>query len=300
MKILYVADFKYHYSTETYIESAFLNQGHEVSRAMPSKPLDLALRALAKKPDLILVGKREVAWMGSFLRECKAVDVTTATWMFDLFFGYRSSRPIQMRLSDLLFSTDGGHDKEFADLRSGMAPHITLRQGVDRGEREYHVRRQLQDCAFFGTPHYTWRATYLRRLRQAYGKRFVLHDRYRGIALNMRLAECKVVIGDSYPSPNYWSNRVYETIGRGGFLLHPPTDGLDVEFTAGEHYIECPREWNEAKDCIDYWLDSSRDKRREEIRRAGFDHCGRYTYDHRVQELLDHVESYEAAKGHVR
>ena len=109
------------------------------------------------------------------------------------------------------------------------------------------------------------------------------------------LGKVKVFVGDSYPSPNYWSNRIYEITGRGGFLLHPETIGLDEEFIAGKHYIAYKRPGNRAgwqvlQGLIDYWV--THDKEREQIRQQGFAHCGKhYTYTHRVKTLLEHIQT---------
>ncbi len=50
----------------------------------------------------------------------------------------------------------------------------------------------------------------------------------RGHDLNNCYASCKVVVGDCFGAgtPNYWSDRVPETCGRYGLLIHPAVDGL--------------------------------------------------------------------------
>jgi len=60
----------------------------------------------------------------------------------------------------------------------------------------------------------------------------------RGDDLNDLYASATVVVGDSlcpgFTKDHYWSDRVYETLGRGGFLIHPYIKGLGEEFTDGE------------------------------------------------------------------
>lgn len=48
--------------------------------------------------------------------------------------------------------------------------------------------------------------------------------------------DCRCVRGQRRQR-NYWSDRPYETIGRGGFLIHPRVPGLEEHFTDGEHLV---------------------------------------------------------------
>lgn len=47
-----------------------------------------------------------------------------------------------------------------------------------------------------------------------------------GHRLNDVYASARVVLGDSAPAPRYWSDRVPCTLGRGGLLAHPRTEGM--------------------------------------------------------------------------
>lgn len=87
---------------------------------------------------------------------------------------------------------------------------------------------------------------------------------------------------------HYWSNRIYEILGRGGFLLHPRTVGLDAEFRDGEHYAgyDCG-DWTWLRERIDYWLTHADE--REHIRRTGFERMATLTYRDRCAELLQKI-----------
>jgi hypothetical protein len=50
-----------------------------------------------------------------------------------------------------------------------------------------------------------------------------------------------VVLGDSAPSPKYWSDRVPCTLGRGGLLAHPDTEGFEEMGFTDEVMIRYPR-----------------------------------------------------------
>ena len=90
--------------------------------------------------------------------------------------------------------------------------------------------------------------------------------------------------------PHYWSNRVYETIGRGGFYISADW-GLEEEFTPRLHYI--PYEYGNLEDLkqkIDYYLLNGQE--RENIRQAGFEWCKlQYTYKRRCEKLLETVKA---------
>jgi spore maturation protein CgeB len=127
-----------------------------------------------------------------------------------------------------------------------------------------------------------------------YPKDFVHHgwggeDEIRGEVLNNYLASAKIIVGDSVPTPYYWSNRIYEILGRGGFLIHPKVEGLDKEFKPYKHYVPYERgNWSQLKEIIDYYL--VHDEERKKIQMAGFRYCKKhYTYTKRVAELLKQI-----------
>lgn len=99
----------------------------------------------------------------------------------------------------------------------------------------------------------------------------------------------KIVIGDNqYGKRGYVSNRLFETLASGGFLLHQTVDGLE-ELTGlrdGVHYIA----WADVTDLqkkIDYWLKPTRAKKRAAIAQAGQDFVrAHHSFDARVKELL--------------
>jgi len=113
--------------------------------------------------------------------------------------------------------------------------------------------------------------------------------------LNQLYANAKVVIGDSlnvgFHHPNYWSDRVYETIGRGGFMIHPRISGLEKDFKENEEVVFYDYgNFAQLKEKIDYYLKN--DAEREQIRKAGFERAKRdHTYLNRMQEMLDIVFS---------
>ncbi len=115
----------------------------------------------------------------------------------------------------------------------------------------------------------------------------------RGGALTEMYHNAKVVVGDSlvlnFDYPYYWSDRVYETLGRGGFLIMPYIKGLDEEFEDGKHLVFYEfNDFAQLKSTIDFYM--ANDEAREYIRRQGQKHVmDNYTYRHRWEYILKEV-----------
>lgn len=129
----------------------------------------------------------------------------------------------------------------------------------------------------YGHPEWNYRNELIQWLYDTYGERFTKYGHpertIRNAELNELYANSGVVVGDSvclggFTHTHYWSDRVYETIGRGGFLIHPYIKGLDEEFVDGETIVFYEYgNWQMLKDKIDYYLEH--DEEREKIRHAG-------------------------------
>ena len=289
MRVFYVAQFSRGY--EHCVVSALKEHNVEVFEFLQDCPQELLLEKLRKnKPDFVLFSKPQPIQAQELLAYCQNQRILTVTWVWDLYWGYRPQRPHHF-YADILLSTDGGHQKEF---NAHGYNHSVLRQGIHKPEHVFCDRKPIHDVAFVGGSghkYYTGRKRLVGWLRTTYRNRFKHYTNTRGLALNRELARVKVVVGDSYPSPRYWSNRVYEITGRGGFLLYPKTEGFDDEFTNGEHYIKYNRnDFKQLKQIIDRWIDD--DDQRNVICQQGFDYCGaNYTYTHRVAKLLEIVKA---------
>ena len=160
------------------------------------------------------------------------------------------------------------------------------------------------DVAFVGSygyhGSYPMRPTLIDWLRRQYGSRFTHAGggssigTVRGDDLNRLYANTKVVVGDSYICDpdypgKYWSDRVPETLGRGGMLLAPRVYGLAEQFTDREHLVMY--EWGnfgQLRALIDYYV--SHNAEREQIRKAGHEHVkNTATYKHRWESILETV-----------
>jgi spore maturation protein CgeB len=112
----------------------------------------------------------------------------------------------------------------------------------------------------------------------------------RGLKLNKLYWSTKIVVGDTlcidFKYPDYWSDRVYETLGRGGFLIHPYVSGMEREFEDKKHLVFYEYgNFKQLKELIDYYLEH--DEEREAIRKAGHELVKeKYTYKNRWEYIL--------------
>lgn len=295
MRIFFIGKFVKLYDEE-YIARSFEMLGHEVLRCEQSKsPNDIGSAIEKFKPDLILYTKWErPAILDNLFKKLKREGVTTACWLFDLYWGYPREYQIQVKnffKSDYVFTTDGGHGFEW-----GMAGvnHRTVRQGIYKDECYIlPPEKQVNNIVFVGSesPVYQERTATMNFLEETFTKfKWVGRhntDDVRGTELNELFAESKIVVGDSYPSPKYWSNRVVETLGRGGFLIHQDIEGIKKEYP---HLVTYNGSHADLKNKIKYYLEH--DKEREEIRQTNFRWVrDRYTMDKKCQELINHVQN---------
>lgn len=148
-------------------------------------------------------------------------------------------------------------------------------------------------------PEWPWRLEMLSELRRVYGPAFQVFgpqegELLEGLRLNALYQQPgRIVIGDSLALPghsNYWSNRYYETLGRGGFLIAPHVPGIDAHFRDVEHlrYYEVG-DLPYLIDLIDHYR-SAVDAVRS-TRHRGQAHVREFhTYRHRVASMLETLE----------
>lgn len=157
----------------------------------------------------------------------------------------------------------------------------------------------------YGHPEWPYRDGLIAWLRKTYQERFYKFGHpertVRNHTLNRIYADAKVVVGDSvclgFDHEYYWSDRVYETLGRGGFLIHPYIKGMEEEFIDGVHlaFYEFGN-FGQLKAKIDYYLEHTVE--RERIRLAGHEFVkNNATYDDRLKRMLSIVFTQGMSAG---
>ncbi|MCL5667332.1 MAG: glycosyltransferase [Patescibacteria group bacterium] len=252
-----------------------------------------------EKPDLVMWAKLKIdpRIRYFFLQHLEQLNFTTACYLPDLYWGltrqWKAQRKEPPFRCTYAFTPDGGHDQDWKE--SGIR-HFTIRQGIAKDfcylakpEKKYSF-----DVVFVGSMNgeYPYRQRLIEWLRKEYPGKFKWigkgeEQEIRGHELNKLYASCKVVIGESVYSPFYWSNRIYETIGRGGFIIHPTVPGLDSEYEPYKHFVPYfHNDFDGLKEKINYFL--THETKRKKIALAGFEHTKtHHTLDYRIKQLLD-------------
>lgn len=187
----------------------------------------------------------EMAVVEPVLKELEAQGVPTISYHLDRWFGLDRAHQVDDQpffRTSLVVSPD--NNPQWAE--HGVN-HFWLPPGVYGPECEPvppNPRRWPYDVVFVGShpyPHPEWqkyRSDLLAAFSKAFRGRFGILPRrgvpIRGRDLQELYATVPVVIGDSClagESYQYWSDRVPETLGRGGLLIHPEVPGMDAWYS---------------------------------------------------------------------
>jgi FkbM family methyltransferase len=316
----YIGNFGPAHSTENHVATDAEGIGYEVRRIQENTReawdldpagLDLLLwtRTGWDWPNVVAGWTVEDAWAAqtAMLDRCRGAGVPTVGLHLDRWFGLDRQHQVDDEpffMVDHLFTADGGHEEEWADRRIDhrwMPPAISAVEAQREGRQ---MRSYRADIAFVGNwsryhAEYPDRRDLVASLRRRYRNRFRIWPRGRQAIRGQALADlyrtAKVIVGDSClvpatngePIERYWSDRIPETLGRGGFLLHPRVAGIEDLFVDGEHL----RLYDDREDLyrlIDYYLDHE-DERRA-IAAAGRDHVrAHHTYEHRIETIVTSI-----------
>ena len=223
------------------------------------------------------------------------------TYHLDLWFGLQRQKdleimPVYKKIGHF-FTVDSQMAKWFNE-QTNVKGHY-LPAGVYKEECLYEETTPKRNVIFVGSKRYhsewQYRTKLVGWLERKYGDRFEHYGNggiknVRGIDLNKLYWSTKVVVGDTlclnFNYPGYWSDRIYETLGRGGFLIHPYIPGIEKEFVDKKHVVFYEYgNFQQLKELIDYYLIN--DEEREAIRKAGHELVkNNYTYSNRWQTIL--------------
>ena len=296
MRIAIIGKFQRLYDEE-YIARSFEMLGHDVLR-VPDNCSFIAIfnRFDEFQPHICIFTKYEpTERFAMFQQQLRLRKIKSICWIFDLYWEY----PREYRITtapffkaDIVVTTDGGHDDKW---RSVGIKHYCVRQGIYREECKMldpGGLKQRNGVIFIGS-HNGWneeRIQTIQKISDYFGDRFKWYGKkntheVRGMALNALYAQPKtVVIGDSVWSPHYWSNRVVETLGRGGFLIHVEVPGLKEEYPDLVTYTR--GDVAELIEKIKHYL--NKDEEREAIRQKNYELVkNNYTMDKKCEELLN-------------
>lgn len=288
-------------STEHQVAATLEAMGHRVYRLQENAVGWDVVGDVARRADLFLwtqTWNLDPAGGDRVLADLARRGVPTVSFHLDLYLGLARAHQVDdlpFWRTAWVFTADGGHDDEWKRKRINhrwMAPAIfedEIRAGTPGAERAWPI-------IFVGSypyphpEHYAARRDIVLALQARYPGHFrVFRGGYRGQKLADLIAGASIVVGDSCLAgkvPRYWSDRIPETLGRAGFLIHPYVPGIEGSYTDGEHLRTYEAgDMRQMCTLIDWYLGHADDRRR--IAAAGQAHvAATATYRHRMDELL--------------
>lgn len=286
MKITYLGNFENPFSdsTEKHIASALEQMGHEVVR-INENGFSVS-DVVAKQGDLFLFHKGGTSTGSDLPKLIELLNKITCKkvcWYFDKVY---QDRILWMEtvipFCDHVFLTDETY------IRRNKYRNVSvLRQGV--GDIHAHLgtfkERYQNDIVFLGSV-YGERDKFTSGLEKVYGKRFKIINGIFGEKLNDLCASTKIFVAPHYPQDNfYWSSRVYQILGAGGFLIHPRFEGLKEEYVMGKELVMY-MDGLDLREKIDYFLEHEWE--RKDIQLAGHSKTvEKYKYSDRVKTMME-------------
>lgn len=269
MKVLYIGSFGKLWDEEGTAKGLEANGCTVVRMGEPGFDLNEYMSVLRKeRPDFVMFAKLKVRGdiRKNVLAIAKDVNAKTVCLVPDLYFGL--SREYKLWVdpifkADLVLTPDGGQ----RDWKTII--HRVYRQAIPDEYcyiGEPNPDKYDYDVAFVGcrNPEYPYRDELIRNLRTWYGPKFkwfgrMDSDEVRGHELNRLYSTAKVIVGDSVYAPKYWSNRIYETLGRCAALVHPLTEGIEEAYEPYVHFTPYTYgDWDGLHNAIDALLDAPR------------------------------------------
>lgn len=309
MRITFYGNHSQSYCSESHHAASLESLGHTVVRLQEPKVTAEQLVAEAEQSDLFCWTKThgwDTPGMKGALRGIKAAGVPIVAYHLDLYLPLperwkQYQEDPYMRSIDHFFTVDRLMS-DWLNQNTSVRGHY-LPAAVFGPECYLATPGERFDVAFVGSkgyhPEWPYRPQLIDWLHDTYGDRFRHYGgggrpAVRGAELNQVYADARIVVGDSlcpnFDYPDYWSDRVYETLGRGGFLIHPYIKGMERTFIPGRHLeFYDYGDFDQLKTYIDDYLDADAYER-ELIRVNGHEHVkANHTYAHRWAEILEKV-----------
>lgn len=312
MKIAFVGNFSVDFTSETHWAKSLESLGHTVVRMQENRtPTEVILTQSLGCDVFVWVHTHSYRVQGNLkmidlLKQLKKAGIPTVAYHLDLYMGINRWKEydkdpylhglehfftVDKFMADWLnenTSTKGHYlpagvfDKECVLLPPQMVRYDVVFTGSRNYHSEYPFRPQLIDF-----------------LKKTYGLRFIhigndgdIGPR-RGLDLNQIYRNAKIVVGDTlqigFDYPYYYSDRLYEVPGRGGFSIFPDIKGVEENYEPNKEIVLYKHgDLQDLKEKIDYYL--SHHDERESIRVAGFERTKRdHTYVNRWKTILETI-----------
>lgn len=325
-RITFVGNFDVDYSTESHHAKTFEKLGIKVIRLQENRvDFQTILNEALESNLLYWTHTHNFRVQGDIgiLKSLKEQNIPIVGYHLDLWLGIQRERDLDndsyWSYLDYFFCTDKLM-VEYLNNQPNKPKAFYLPAGVFEDETylaEPNREKYPHDIIFVGSrgyhPEWPYREKLISWLHETYGDRFAQYGggglgTIRGHELNALYASAKVVVGDTlckgFDYPYYFSDRIFETTGRGGFLIFPYIKGIEDHFETTT-YNESIEIWSsfpielvtykfnnfgDLKEYIDYFLEHNSE--REAIRKAGHERTKRdHTYTQRLSKMLETIQA---------
>jgi hypothetical protein len=320
--VAYLGNHAYPHTTESEYRHAFESRGHEVTPIQEGDPAELArlcddLHYGRGLPDMVLWTRTPQlakdngeALQWRLIAECERAHVPLVGVHLDRWWGLEREHMIfedpYFRVN-VLFTADGGHQEQWDKAgvnHRWLLPAISERW-CKSGKPLAEARCDVMFVGSWKHYHNAWqhRQEMIAELSRWYPRTFRVFPvrgmpRITMLDLNDYYWSAKVVVGDSClvplpdgsPMVDYCSDRVPETLGRGGWLAHPEVYGINQahdSFDAPSMVTWRLGDFDHMRRMINEVLETN-DATHHRYRLASIDYIkAAHTYSHRVDEMLE-------------
>ena len=312
MKIAFVGNFEVSFSSENHHAQSLEALGHEVVKLQEGKRSAQEIYEKARTAE-ILVWIHTHGWetkgnVSEAIAKLKDAGVVVISYHLDLWLGLEREKdlnkdPFYTQL-DYFFATDKlmcDYFNEHTKVKGVYVPAGVFHKEAYMAQFDGNYKH---DVIFVGSrgyhPEWQYRPMLIDWLKDTYGANFAHFGGdglgvVRGHKLNHLYTHSKVAVGDTlchdFEYPHYFSDRLFETTGRGGFLIFPYIKGLEEQFEIDREIVTYQfGNFAELREKIDYYVRN--DAQREAIRKAGHERAkNNHTYMHRWERILNEVRN---------
>lgn len=302
-RVAYLGNFKHSFCTESHISKTLELLGHTVERLQEDEVRMLQVADIANQSDLFLWTRTPDLVRFDGVELLKNIHKPKVSYHLDLYCGIRENQldVDPFFKTDAVFQADGEPEscKIFAEKKINaywfppavFEPECYIAPAKDEFK---------SDIAFVGgttSYHKEWpyRLELIEWLQKNYTKNFKIYPNEESGAvmddrLNQLMSSAKILIADTlcmnFTHKNYWSNRIPEETGRGGFVIAPKINGLEKFYKDKKHLVNYEYgNFVQLKDLIDYYL--THDKERYKIKLAGHLHTKKHhTFTQRIEQMF--------------
>jgi hypothetical protein len=315
--IAYLGNALWPWCTEVHVAEALTALGHDVTPLQEDEVTVADIERAATASDLFLFtrtwGNHDPAALLALYDRLDRAGIPTASYHLDLYVGLDREATIPgdpFWSTRWMFHPDGSLEADVALAFAGVEHHVLppavaaseCFPGKPRPEFEHDVVFVGSARPYAHSNEWPFRDRMVLWLTDTYGPRFAhygpggqatIRNGINGdqTVLNDLYASARVVVGDSIHRYGYVSDRLTETLGRGGILVFPRSPAVDaLGYIDGTHYIAYEPGDLDALDWAIATALALPPVERDAMRTAAMAHTrAHHTFTHRMDTLLDVV-----------